>query len=62
MTIKTVKRFYSHGLAPSATISMRIEDKLESFWSLLAIMAQWRSRHFTKATRAIKRQSSMLNM
>lgn len=45
---------YSHGLAPSATISMRIEDKLMSFCSLWAIMAQWRSRHFTKATRAVR--------
>lgn len=44
----------SHGLAPSATISIRMEDKLVSFWSLWAIMAQWRSRHLTKATRAMK--------
>lgn len=42
----------SHGFAPSATISMRIEDRLVSFCSLWAIMAQWRSRHLTKATRA----------
>ncbi|TNN82859.1 hypothetical protein EYF80_006816 [Liparis tanakae] len=29
-----------------------MEDRLLSLWSLWAIMAQWRSRHFTKATRA----------
>lgn len=44
---------YSHGLAPSATISMRREDRLVSFWSLWAIIAQCRSLHFTKATRAV---------
>lgn len=43
----------SHGFAPSATMSIRMEDRLVSFWSLWAIIAQWRSRHFTKATRAI---------
>lgn len=42
----------SHGFAPSATMSIRMEDRLVSLWSLWAIMAQWRSRHFTKATRA----------
>lgn len=44
---------YSQGLAPSATISMRREDRLMSFWSRWAIIAQWRSRHFTRARRAV---------
>lgn len=40
------------GLAPSATISIRREARLVSLWSLCAIIAQCRSRHFTRATRA----------
>lgn len=50
----------SHGFAPSATISIRIEDKLMSLWSLVAIMAQWRSRHFTKATRAMRGEEELV--
>lgn len=33
-------------------MSMRMDVRLVSFWSLWAIIAQWRSRHLTKATRA----------
>lgn len=47
---------YSQGLAPSATISIRNEAKLVSLCSRWAIMAQCRSRHFTKATRAAREQ------
>lgn len=43
---------YSQGLAPSATISIRNDAKLVSLCSRWAIMAQCRSRHFTKAKRA----------
>lgn len=41
------------GLAPSATISMRREERVVSFWSLWAIIAQCKSLHFTKAIRAV---------
>lgn len=43
---------YSQGLAPSATISIRNEARLVSLCSRRAIIAQCKSRHFTKATRA----------
>lgn len=43
---------YSQGLAPSVTISIRNEARLVSLWSRWAIIAQCKSRHFTKATRA----------
>lgn len=41
---------HSQGLAPSVTISIRRELRLTSLWSRWAIMAQCKSRHFTKAT------------
>lgn len=51
---------YSQGLAPSATISIRSEARLMSLCSRWAIMAQCRSRHFTKATRAARNNTGVL--
>lgn len=44
----------SHGLAPSATISMRSELRLMSLWSLWASRDQCMSLDFTTATRAVQ--------
>lgn len=55
MTNGLEDRKHSQGLAPSATISIRKEARLMSLCSRWAIMAQCRSRHFTKATRAAQK-------
>lgn len=39
-----------HGFAPSATISIRSEDRLMSLWSRCATNAQCMSLDFTQAT------------
>lgn len=44
----------SHGLAPSATISIRSELRLMSLWSLWASRDQCMSLDFTTATRAVQ--------
>lgn len=48
---------HSHGLAPSATISMRSELRLMSLWSLWASRDQCMSLDFTTATRAAQTTS-----
>lgn len=45
----------SHGLAPSATTSMRSELRLMSLWSLWASRDQCMSLDLTTATRAAKK-------
>lgn len=48
------QRVDSHGLAPSATMSMRREARLMSLWSFWASRDQCMSLDFTTATRAAR--------
>lgn len=55
-------RKHSQGLAPSATMSIRNEARLMSLCSRWAIIAQCKSRHFTKATRAAQKSHHHVNL
>jgi len=48
--INDTARHYVHGFAPSATSSMRRDDRFTSLWSFCANSAQCMSRDFTTAT------------
>lgn len=52
---------YLHGLAPSATISMRKELRLMSLWSLWASRDQCMSLDFNTATRAGRRKGRQID-
>lgn len=49
-----------HGFAPSATISIRSEERLMSLWSRCATNAQCMSLDFTQATFAAVRMGRLL--
>lgn len=45
-----LQKHHLHGLAPSATMSIRSEERLMSLWSRCATNAQCMSLDFTQAT------------
>lgn len=53
---------HSQGFAPSATISIRREDRLMSLWSLCATSAQCMSLDLTQATFAKGAAGGGVNM